>query len=115
MLNLYPYNNGHVLVAPYRHVADWHGLNDAELNAMIQQSKLMTKALKKLLKPDGFNIGINMGKMAGAAFDRHIHIHVVPRWLNDTNFMLSTNNTKIVSQSLDALYLKLRSLKELSP
>jgi len=107
MLNAFPYNNGHVMVAPYRHVRSLEALSDAEL---LDLMKLVTKTKAKLerkLKPHAFNIGMNVGKVAGAGFDGHIHIHIVPRWAGDTNFMPVVAHTKVVSDSLDSLYTML--------
>ena len=103
MLNIYPYNNGHVMVAPYRHVRSLELLSDAEVKDLI---KLVIKTkikLDKKLKPDGYNIGMNLGKTGGAGFAGHIHIHVVPRWEGDTNFMPVLTGTKVISESLDAM------------
>ena len=103
MLNLYPYNNGHVMVAPYRHVKTLEGLSDTEL---LDCMKLVNKTktnLDKKLKPHGYNICLNIGKVGGAGFAGHIHIHVVPRWIGDGNFMPVTGNTKVMSESLDAM------------
>jgi len=103
MLNLYPYNNGHVMVAPHRHVKDMQSLSDAELIDMMKLVRSTVKKLEKKLKPHGFNIGFNTGKIAGAGFAGHIHVHIVPRWTGDTNFMPVTAGTKIISESLDAM------------
>ena len=104
MLNKYPYNNGHVMVAPYRHVGDLNGLDSEEMLDMMMLVKKTIKSLTKALKPHGYNIGANIGKISGAGFDGHIHIHIVPRWQGDTNFMPITAGTKIISESLDAMY-----------
>lgn len=103
ILNIYPYNNGHVMVSPYRHVKDIKGLNDAELLDMMKLVKDTQRLLEKKLKPHGFNIGINTGKVGGAGYRGHIHIHIVPRWDGDTNFMPVTANTKVMPQSLEEL------------
>ncbi len=103
MLNLYPYNNGHVMVAPYRHVKSLELLSEAELTDMMRLVNRIKVTLDKKLKPDGYNIGMNIGKVAGAGFAGHIHIHVVPRWAGDTNFMPMISDTKIVSESLEAM------------
>lgn len=104
ILNIYPYNNGHVMVAPYRHVKALENLSDKELKDLIDLVIKTKKTLDKKLKPHGYNIGFNMGKAAGAGFAGHIHIHIVPRWTGDTNFMLAVSGTKVVSDSLDAMY-----------
>ncbi|MDP2921680.1 MAG: HIT domain-containing protein [Candidatus Omnitrophota bacterium] len=104
MLNIYPYNNGHIMVAPLRHVRDLKGLNDKELADIIILTRDMQGLLEKKLKPHGFNIGINTGRVAGAGYEDHLHIHIVPRWNGDTNFMPVTADTKIVPQALKELY-----------
>lgn len=107
ILNIYPYNNGHIMVAPYRHVNDLSRLNEAEIVDIMLLVIDSKRLLNKTLKPDGYNIGINLGKVAGAGFEGHIHIHIVPRWLGDTNFMPVLNGTKIISESLKELYKRL--------
>ncbi|MCK4810341.1 MAG: HIT domain-containing protein [Candidatus Omnitrophica bacterium] len=107
ILNIFPYNNGHLMVACRRHVSDLDKLNQKELFDLISVVKKMNSVLKKVLKPDGFNIGMNIGKDAGAGIDKHLHIHIVPRWKGDTNFMPVCSKTKIVSQSLNDLYSKI--------
>jgi ATP adenylyltransferase len=107
MLNLYPYNNGHIMIAPVKHVKTLSDLTDPELCDIMACVKKATSALEIILKPDGFNIGINVGRVAGAGIEKHLHIHVVPRWNGDTNFMPTLFNTKVISQSLGSLYDKL--------
>ncbi len=104
LLNIYPYNNGHIMVSPYRHVKDLKGLNDKELLDMMRLVKEMQCLLEKKLKPHGFNIGINTGSVGGAGFKGHVHIHIVPRWQGDTNFMPVIASTKVVPQSLQDLH-----------
>ena len=104
MLNLYPYNNGHVMVAPYRHVRSLELLSDAEV-VDIMKLVIKTKTrLDKLLKPDGYNIGMNLGKIGGAGYAGHVHMHIVPRWVGDTNFMPVFTGTKVISESLEAMF-----------
>lgn len=103
LLNIYPYNNGHVMVSPYRHVKDLKGLTDEELLDVMKLVKEVQSLLEQKLKPHGFNIGINTGKVGGAGYEGHIHVHIVPRWLGDTNFMPVTANTKVLPQSLEEL------------
>ncbi|MBU4313002.1 MAG: HIT domain-containing protein [Candidatus Omnitrophica bacterium] len=103
LLNIYPYNNGHVMVSPCRHVKDLKGLTDKELLDIMKLVRDMQVLLEKRLKPHGFNIGINMGKVAGAGYKDHVHIHIVPRWRGDVNFMPVTGNTKVIPQSLEEL------------
>jgi ATP adenylyltransferase len=109
MLNLYPYNNGHVMIAPYRHVKSFEALSDAELLDMMKLAGTIKKRIDRRLKPHGYNIGANIGRMAGAGFAGHIHLHIVPRWTGDTNFMPVVSDVKIVSESLDAMYDELRA------
>ncbi len=103
VLNIYPYNNGHVMVAPYRHVKNLEDLRDEELLDLMGLVIRTKKDLDKFLKPNGYNIGLNIGKAGGAGFG-HLHVHVVPRWRGDTNFMPALTDTKVIMQSLDELY-----------
>lgn len=108
ILNIYPYNNGHIMIVPYRHVDDIAKLDDEgvlDLMCLLKQSQ---ELLSKAMNPDGYNIGINMGKAAGAGLKDHVHIHLVPRWVGDVNFMPVFTSTKVISESLDALYDKLK-------
>ena len=104
MLNIYPYNNGHIMVSPFRHAKDLKTLNDEELLDIIKLTRDMQALLEKKLKPHGFNIGINTGKVAGAGYKDHLHIHIVPRWKGDTNFMPAVSDTKVMPESLKELY-----------
>lgn len=108
ILNTFPYNNGHLMIVPYRHIADPQKLSDAEVLDMNKTLNRMVTVLKKVLKPSGFNIGLNIGKYAGAGIEQHIHTHVVPRWIGDTNFMPVLSDARVIPQSLDALYRELR-------
>ena len=109
LLNIYPYNNGHVMVAPFRHVGELEKLTIPEQRGLLALVTETVRILKKSLKPQGFNIGMNIGRMAGAGFDRHLHVHIVPRWKGDTNFMPVVAETKVISQSLNELYRMLKS------
>jgi len=109
ILNTFPYNNGHLMVAPYKHVPDFDGLEESELGELMALVKKCTQVLKKALKPEGFNIGANIGKVAGAGLEGHIHIHVVPRWGGDTNFVYTLGDTRIIPESLDDTFNKLLS------
>jgi len=100
MLNLYPYNSGHLLIIPYRHQSDMVTLSDDEMNEMMKTVQLSIKALDIAMKPHGYNFGANLGKAAGAGIDSHLHFHVVPRWSGDINFMPSIGEVKIISQDL---------------
>lgn len=107
VLNLYPYNNGHILIVPNRHVYDLSGLKQEEREDLWELLEATKGLIDKIMKPDGYNIGINLGKAAGAGFPEHLHIHMVPRWLGDVNFMPVTGHTKVISQSLKSLHEKL--------
>lgn len=107
ILNTFPYNNGHLMVAPYKHVPDLESLEENELGELMGLVKKSTQILKKALNPEGFNIGINMGKVAGAGVEEHIHIHIVPRWGGDTSFISTVGDTKIIPESLDDTFKKL--------
>lgn len=109
VLNRYPYNNGHLLVACTAHKASLDELDDAELLDCMQQVRRMTEVLIRVLHPDGFNIGLNLGKVAGAGLPGHLHWHVVPRWSGDTNFMPVLGDVNVIPQSLEALYNQLRA------
>jgi len=101
VLNKFPYNGGHCMVAPYKHVGELDELTDEEMLEMMQTVKETTKALNKMSNPHGYNIGINIGRVSGAGLPGHLHIHIVPRWHGDTSFMSVTSDTKVVSQSLE--------------
>lgn len=107
MMNAFPYNNGHLMIAPYRHVGDISLLGDEEMLDIMKMVVLGKEALAKAFQPDGFNIGVNLGKVAGAGIEDHVHVHVVPRWNGDTNFMPVIADTKVMPQALDAAYEKL--------
>ncbi|WP_213697554.1 HIT domain-containing protein [Acetomicrobium sp.] len=112
MFNAFPYNPGHLMVAPYRHTGNYDELNQEEIleiNLLVQKC---LKVLKKTMDPHGFNIGINMGKVAGAGFEGHVHVHVVPRWEGDTNFMPVVGETKVIPEALDVTYRKLKEAWE---
>ena len=104
VLNTFPYNAGHIMVTPVRHVANIEELSPAELSEVFTMVQKCVSKLKDKLKPDGFNIGMNVGKVGGAGVEGHLHIHIVPRWNGDTNFMPIVANTKVVSQSLEETY-----------
>jgi len=109
LLNKYPYNGGHLMVVPYKEVADLNGLTGEELADLWKLTRRCVNALTQLMKPDGFNIGINLGKVAGAGIVEHLHIHVVPRWNGDTNFMPVIANTTVLPQALGELAATLRA------
>ena len=101
LLNLYPYNNGHVMVAPSRHIGDLAKLRPAEWAEMLTLSQALLRKLKQALRPHGFNLGMNLGRVGGAGIPGHLHLHLVPRWSGDTNFMPILAGTKVISQSLE--------------
>ena len=108
ILNLYPYNSGHLMVVAKRHKAKLEDLNQAEALELITLSQKWVKILKKALKPEGINLGINLDKASGAGISEHVHIHIVPRWNGDTNFMPVLTDTKVISVSLQSVYKKLK-------
>ena len=108
ILNIFPYNNGHLLVAPLRHIAGLDQLKDDEAIDLFRAVKRAQKLLDKVLKPQGYNLGVNLSRSAGAGITGHLHIHIVPRWTGDTNFMPVAFNTKVISQSLAELYKQLK-------
>ncbi len=103
VLNIYPYNNGHVMVSPYRHASDLKILRPQEILEMFELACEMQDKIEKKMKASGFNLGLNVGKDSGAGFE-HLHLHIVPRWRGDTNFMPILTGTKVISESLDAVY-----------
>jgi ATP adenylyltransferase len=109
ILNSFPYNAGHLMVAPYRQTGSLEELTDDELREHFELVRLATSVLKKALKADGFNIGINMGRVAGAGVSSHIHTHIVPRWWGDANFMPVIGDTKVVNEALSDTYRKLKN------
>lgn len=113
LLNLYPYNNGHLMIAPKRHVGDLADLKTHERGDLIDLFIVTKRLCERILKPHGFNAGINFGRAAGAGLEGHLHVHLVPRWHADTNFMPVCAETKVISDSLKGLYRRFESaLKE---
>jgi ATP adenylyltransferase len=104
MLNAFPYNNGHLMVAPYRHVGEFSEVNDEEMLDIMRLTRVGKDVLAKAFCPDGFNIGINLGRVAGAGIADHIHVHIVPRWNGDTNFMPVLADIKVMPQALERAY-----------
>ncbi|MEM3395053.1 MAG: HIT domain-containing protein [Nitrososphaerota archaeon] len=107
MLNAYPYNNGHLMTAPYRHVGDIRRLSMRESSELMMLSILSIDLLMRALNPMGFNIGMNLGRIAGAGIADHVHMHIVPRWAGDTNYMPVIADTKVLPEYLDETYSKL--------
>jgi len=112
MLNLYPYNPGHLMIAPYQHLNSIEKLESATLAELMSQAQLALRALRSTMQPDGFNMGINEGKVAGAGFDGHMHMHIVPRWNGDTNFMPVLADVKVIPEHLDNTYRQMKQAIE---
>lgn len=112
ILNLYPYNNGHLMISPKRHIHSFLDLNDEEKNEIMANLQLSVRALEIIFKPHGYNIGANLGKAAGAGIDQHIHFHIVPRWNGDSNFMPVLGEVKVISEDLLSTKKKLRDAFE---
>ena len=110
IMNLYPYNNGHLMVAPFRHVSEFLDLTPEETAEVGVLTKLCIRALNETMHPHGFNIGMNLGRVAGAGLEDHLHVHIVPRWDGDTNFMPIIAETKVISESLQESYKRLRKV-----
>jgi len=110
ILNKYPYNNGHLMIVPYKHVSSLELLSEEALLDMMRLLNKTKMILDDSINPQGYNIGINLGKVAGAGVQGHVHIHIVPRWNGDTNFMPVLGNTKVISESMDALYRRLKGV-----
>ena len=114
LLNLYPYNSGHLMVAPLQHTGELTALSSEVGGELLALTQVAVGALTAEYGPEGFNIGMNLGKVAGAGLPDHLHIHVVPRWNGDTNFMPITAETKVLPESLDQTYRRLRPRFEAS-
>jgi len=100
VMNLYPYNSGHLMIVPKRHLSKLSQLSEIEMTECMKKLQEMESVLYDIMKPDGFNIGLNLGKVSGAGIDDHIHFHIVPRWNGDTNFMPVLGEVKVISQDL---------------
>ena len=112
ILNLYPYNNGHLMVVPNRHLNSLEALTPDEQRELMKLTRLAEMALTEAYRPHGINVGINLGKAAGAGIEDHLHIHLVPRWSGDTNFMTAVGNTRVLPEQLDATAARLRPIFE---
>ncbi len=108
VLNAFPYTSGHLMVVPYKHVNTLEKLTDNELIELMKTINLSIKILRVALKPEGFNIGINLGRPAGAGIEEHVHVHIVPRWTGDANFMTTIYNTRVLPMSLKETYTLLK-------
>ena len=109
VLNIYPYGNGHCLIVPNRHVGDTSHLSQKEYAQLMELLRETKDLLQTALEPQGFNVGMNLGRIAGAGIPGHVHLHIVPRWRGDHNFMPVTASTRVISQSLAVVYKKLRA------
>jgi ATP adenylyltransferase len=107
MLNRYPYTNGHLLIAPLRHTADMDSLTDHEMLDLFATLRICKRVLQEAARPEGFNIGMNLGRSSGAGIEEHMHLHIVPRWNGDTNFMSVIPDVRIMPESLMATYERL--------
>lgn len=112
VMNRYPYNNGHLLVAPERHAGELSALEESELLELMRLVRVSTEVLTASMRPDGFNVGMNLGRAAGAGLAEHLHLHVVPRWNGDTNMMPVVGGVKVIPQSLEELHVRLAPLFE---
>ena len=110
LFNKFPYNNGHMLVAPVRHIGDLSDVSNEEMLEFMQLTRDCQEALKEAINPHGFNVGMNFGRCAGAGLPDHMHIHIVPRWNGDTNYMHVCSDTDVISQSLTELYDELKEI-----
>jgi len=108
VMNLYPYNNAHLMISPYRHISEFTSLSKEERSESQELIAGSIKILSKHMNPDGFNVGLNIGKAGGAGLEEHLHWHLVPRWLGDTNFMPVLGNTKVIMEGLTDSYRKLQ-------
>ena len=112
ILNLFPYTSGHVMVAPYDHLDTIAVAHPDQLSEMMQLAQRAVSALKKLYKPDGFNLGMNLGSAAGAGIREHFHLHVVPRWVGDANFMTIAGETRVLPEELAVTFRRLKAEME---
>jgi ATP adenylyltransferase len=110
ILNLYPYNSGHLMAVPYRHVGSLLELDEAELLELWRAARLAIRALDELMRPHGYNLGMNLGRVAGAGIEDHVHLHIVPRWNGDTNFMPVLGEVKVISEALEETWHRLREI-----
>jgi ATP adenylyltransferase len=109
LLNTFPYTGGHLMVVPYKQAQDLNELTDEEMTDLMRLTRRCKNALSRVMKPEGFNVGLNLGKVAGAGILEHLHVHLVPRWGGDTNFMPVLANTTVVPQALKELAAQLRA------
>ena len=107
IMNKFPYNNGHLLVAPKRHISDMESMTEDEIMEVFYMIKNSISILKKVMRPDGFNVGLNIGKVAGAGIEEHLHFHIVPRWNGDTSFMTVLDEVRVIPEHIRQTYDKL--------
>lgn len=112
LMNLYPYNNGHLMIVPFRQVAQYEALTPEEQIEIARTIERCIRWLRRALSPHGFNVGINLGAAAGAGLPDHLHVHVVPRWSGDTNFMPAVGEVKVIPEAMEETYRKLRTAVE---
>lgn len=109
IMNRYPYSAGHLMVIPYRHLHNFAELTAEELTELMQLAQKAVSVLTQVMSPHGFNLGMNIGKVAGAGIDQHLHLHIVPRWNGDTNFMPVVGDTRVISEALEAAYSRIKA------
>ncbi len=109
IMNLFPYNSGHLMIVPYRHISKLDEISDSEFSEITKTLSFLSTILKKVLHAEGFNIGCNIGRVAGAGIDTHIHFHIVPRWNGDTNFFPIFSDTKVISEDMKETLKKIRN------
>ena len=109
LLNRYPYTSGHIMIAPYEHAARLNRIAEATTDEIIRLTRRAENILEETYRPDGLNFGMNLGQAAGAGIEQHIHMHVLPRWNGDANFMTSVGNTRVIPEALEDTYAKLKS------
>lgn len=108
IMNMYPYNNGHLMVVPQRHIKELSELRQEELGDLFSTVALSERVIKKVYRPEGLNVGINLGKAAGAGVESHLHVHILPRWLGDANFMTTVGATRVIPESFERAYTVLK-------
>jgi ATP adenylyltransferase len=109
LLNRYPYTSGHLMIAPYAHVSRLRQVDESTTDEMMRLARRAEGIVEEAYKPEGLNLGLNLGEAAGAGIEQHIHMHVLPRWWGDANFMTSVANTRIIPEALEDTYVKIKS------
>ena len=109
ILNRYPYTSGHIMIVPYSHTDSFENLDDTTLSELMQKTTTGMRIIRKLYQPQAFNLGANVGVAAGAGIADHVHMHIVPRWNGDTNFMTTLGKTRVLPEELEETYLKMKS------